>query len=210
MTSYGAWFSVSWFFFTYCEARLDTIFTEYGSRAAATSRASACSDSCISRCDASEGTTAARFRYTAPRGRQGTAGTVVGCPRLCSWCAPARAARTSHLLLDEAQLVPEGSVELEQWVWAYGRIPNRIDRPGSIWVWWGPVVSVSNHLELELPLQIVACPRTTPTCTPSELVARYRFFPREQDDGWQPCSAWPTASRWTAPPAPPAVEVASC
>jgi len=30
VTSYGGWFSVSWFFFTYCEARIDTIFTEYG------------------------------------------------------------------------------------------------------------------------------------------------------------------------------------
>ena len=30
MTSYGGWFSISWFFFTYAEARIDTIFTEYG------------------------------------------------------------------------------------------------------------------------------------------------------------------------------------
>ena len=30
MNSYGAWFSVSWFFFTYCEARIDVTFNEYG------------------------------------------------------------------------------------------------------------------------------------------------------------------------------------
>jgi len=30
VTSYGGWFSISWFFFTYAEARIDTIFTEYG------------------------------------------------------------------------------------------------------------------------------------------------------------------------------------
>ncbi len=30
VTSAGAWFSISWFFFTYCEARLDTIYTDYG------------------------------------------------------------------------------------------------------------------------------------------------------------------------------------
>jgi len=30
VNSYGAWFSVSWFFFTYAEVRLDTIFTEFG------------------------------------------------------------------------------------------------------------------------------------------------------------------------------------
>ncbi len=30
VTSYGTWFSVSWFFFPYAEVRVDTIFTEYG------------------------------------------------------------------------------------------------------------------------------------------------------------------------------------
>ena len=108
------------------------------------------------------------------------------------WCAlvlllgaPAHAARSFHLFLDESQLIPEGGVELEQWVWAYGRIPNRIERPASIWLWWGPVVSVSNHLELELPLQIVSVPEETYLHSIG-LVARYRIFPREDDHGWQP------------------------
>jgi hypothetical protein len=30
VNSYGAWASVSWFFFTYCEARIDVTFNEYG------------------------------------------------------------------------------------------------------------------------------------------------------------------------------------
>jgi len=30
VNSYGAWFSVSWFFFTYCEARIDVTFNDYG------------------------------------------------------------------------------------------------------------------------------------------------------------------------------------
>lgn len=101
------------------------------------------------------------------------------------WVAPARAARTSHLFLDESQLIPEGGIELEQWVWAYGRIPNRIDRPASMWLWWGPAVSLSNHLELQLPLQVVAVPDSTYLHSLS-LVARYRIFPREDDQGWQP------------------------
>src|SRR5678815_2916070 len=87
---------------------------------------------------------------------------VVGTARLARWIlalvlllgAPVRAARTFHLFLDESQLLPEGSIELEQWVWAYGRIPNRTDVPASIWLWWGPAIAVSNHLELELPLQV--------------------------------------------------------
>ncbi|HSP18569.1 MAG TPA: hypothetical protein VLQ79_03585 [Myxococcaceae bacterium] len=30
VNSASAWFSVAWFFFTYCEARVDTVFTEFG------------------------------------------------------------------------------------------------------------------------------------------------------------------------------------
>jgi hypothetical protein len=123
----------------------------------------------------------------------GTLRAVVGTARLARWLvalvlllvAPARAARTNHLFLDESQLIPEGSIELEQWVWAYGRIPNRIGRPASIWVWWGPAISISNHFELELPLQIVAIPDDTYLHS-FGAVLRYRIFPREQDDGWQP------------------------
>ena len=55
-----------------------------------------------------------------------------------------------------------------------------------MWLWWGPVVSVSNHLEFELPLQVVAHPRRHRTCDSLGLVVRYRIFPREDDDGWQP------------------------
>lgn len=123
----------------------------------------------------------------------GTLSLVARRARLARWLAalllllvaPARAARTSHLFLDESQLVPEGGIELEQWVWAYGRVPNRIDRPASMWLWWGPAISVSNHLEFELPLQVVAIPDETYLHSIG-LVARYRIFPREDDDGWQP------------------------
>jgi hypothetical protein len=97
----------------------------------------------------------------------------------------ARAARVNHLFIDESQLVPEGGVELEQWVWSYGRIPEVTDRAASIWVWWAPVVAVSPHLELQLPLQLVSLPQLFYLHS-IELVARYRIFPREQDDGLQP------------------------
>jgi hypothetical protein len=105
-------------------------------------------------------------------------GLVLACPA-------AQAARVNHLFIDESQLVPEGGVELEQWVWSNGRIPDVIDRPASIWVWWAPVVAVSSHLELQLPLQLTSFPDLTYLHS-IELVARYRLFPREQDDGLQP------------------------
>ena len=116
-------------------------------------------------------------RCTLP-GRMFAVALVLACPA-------AQAARVNHLFIDESQLVPEGGVELEQWVWAYGRIPEVIDRPAAIWVWWAPVVAVSSHLELQLPLQLVSVPNTTYLHS-IELVARYRLFPREQDDGFQP------------------------
>ena len=123
----------------------------------------------------------------------GTLPSVLGRSRLARWLvalllllvAPARAARTNHLFLDESQLIPEGGIELEQWVWAYGRIPNRSGQAASMWLWWGPAISVSNHLEFELPLQVVSVPEDTYLHSLS-LVVRYRIFPREDDQGWQP------------------------
>jgi hypothetical protein len=107
--------------------------------------------------------------------------------------SPALADRTNHLFLDETQLVPEGDVELQQWVWAQGQIPSLSRDHGNYystyyttgWVWFGPTVGISSHLELSLPLVVVATPEQT-VLNSISLVARYRFFSREQDDGFQP------------------------
>ena len=118
-----------------------------------------------------------------------------------------RAARTFHLFLDEAQLVPEGSIELEQWVWAYGRIPNRIDRPASMWLWWGPVVSMSNHLEFELPLQMVSIPERLYLHSIS-LTARYRFVPGSTTRAGSRCSVVAYQQPLDRAAGPPALEAA--
>jgi len=99
--------------------------------------------------------------------------------------AGARGARTSHLFMDESQLLPEGDVELENWVWAEGRIPNKPGRPVTTWIWIAPVVGFTSHLELQLPVQLVGVPEYGVIDTIS-LVARYRFFSREDEDGLQP------------------------
>jgi hypothetical protein len=98
---------------------------------------------------------------------------------------PALADRTNHLFLDETQTLPEGDIELQQWVWAEGKIPNLPYQYVSDWVWFGPTVGISSHLELSLPLVVVATPEQT-VLNSISLVARYRFFPREQDEGFQP------------------------
>ncbi len=106
-------------------------------------------------------------------------------PVLSLAAVPAWADRTSHLFLDETQVLPEGDVELEQWVWAQGQIPSQAGRYVSDWVWTAPVVGISSHLELSLPLVLVATSDQT-VLNSLSLVARYRLFPREQDDGFQP------------------------
>jgi len=136
------------------------------------------------------------LRFTPPR-------SLLAAALLLSF--PATAARTSHLFLDESQLVPEGSLELEQWIWAYGRIPSEDKRPASIWVWWGPALALTNHLELELPLQLVSVPSATNLYSLS-LVARYRFFPREDDTGFQPLIRIAYEQPLTNYAGPPSVE----
>ena len=98
---------------------------------------------------------------------------------------PALAGRTAHLLTEESQIVPEGGVELEQWLWAKERSPDSPTRPVVKWMWWGPVVGVSPQLELSAPLQI-ANTTSGMVFASLELDARYRLVPRENDLGFQP------------------------
>ncbi len=98
---------------------------------------------------------------------------------------PAFADRTSHLFVDETQVLPEGDVELENWVWTQGQIPSSYHPFTTGWIWFGPTVGISNHLELSLPITVYATSQVMKLNSIS-LVARYRLFPREQDDGLQP------------------------
>ena len=115
--------------------------------------------------------------------RSALSGVIVVAWLACS--PPAQAGRTSHLLARESQIVPEGDVELEQWLWGEGRVPNRPSRPVIQWVWWAPVVGVSPNLELAFPLQLVSGSEAL-SLESFGIDARYRFFPREQDEGLQP------------------------
>jgi hypothetical protein len=98
---------------------------------------------------------------------------------------PTWAGRTNHLFLDESQTLPEGDVELENWFWVQGQVPNIPGLYVSDWVSLGPTVGISSQLELSLPLTLVATPAQT-VLNSISLVARYRFVPREQDQGFQP------------------------
>lgn len=97
----------------------------------------------------------------------------------------AEAGRRPFLIAYDAEIVPEGDVELEQWVWAESKVPANPDRPVTYWLWMSPVVGITNHLELALPVQFVATSGATFLDSIFAEV-RYRIFSRERDSGFQP------------------------
>jgi len=100
------------------------------------------------------------------------------------WPANAFAGRRPFLLAYDTEIIPEGDVELEQWLWSESKIPARPSVPARYWIYWSPVFGMSNHVELLLPVQISASSTSTNLQMLSAEV-RYRFFPREQEGGFQ-------------------------
>ena len=110
---------------------------------------------------------------------------VVACIMGLTWAAPAQAGRRPFIWTFDTDIVPKGDVELEQWLWARSRAPGVPDRPSVYWIWWGPVLGLSQHLELALPFQVRAN-RTVTQLESFEADFRYRLFPRGDDRAFQP------------------------
>jgi hypothetical protein len=98
--------------------------------------------------------------------------------------AAAIAGRRPFLQAYDTEILPEGDVELEQWVWSESKIPARPQVTARYWVYWSPVIALSNHLELYLPVQWVANSGNVWLDSLSAEL-RYRLLPREQDGGFQ-------------------------
>jgi hypothetical protein len=89
--------------------------------------------------------------------------------------APAWAGRTHYGWLYGSEVNPEGGVELESWIF------ERNHRAGSdeTALWWAPVIGVTEHLELAIPVELtwhrsdVSAPVTQISRWGAE--ARYRF-----------------------------------
>lgn len=106
----------------------------------------------------------------------------VALPRL------AQAGQRAFTWAYDTEIVPEGEVELETWLWARSRSPASPTRTARYWIWWGPVFGLTDHLELNLPLQIVswAAPYGQQTQLESfEADLRYRLKPRTSQDPLQ-------------------------
>ncbi|NVJ08312.1 hypothetical protein HUW63_24120 [Myxococcus sp. AM001] len=111
--------------------------------------------------------------------------TVVACIAGLTWAAPAQAGRRPFIWTFDTEIVPKGDVELEQWLWARSRAPSAPDRPSVYWIWWGPVIGLSQHLELAIPFQVRAN-QTDTQLESFEADFRYRLFPRGDDGAFQP------------------------
>lgn len=87
----------------------------------------------------------------------------------------------------DTQTVPQGDVELEQWLWVRGK-PDPDVLPGykaAYWIWWGPVMGVTDHLEVATPFQAFANANAF-WLESFEVDARYRIFSRNDDGKLQP------------------------
>lgn len=110
---------------------------------------------------------------------------VVACVMAVTWAAPAHAGRRPFIWTYDTEIVPKGDVELEQWLWARTRAPAFPERPSVYWIWWAPIIGVSQQLELALPFQVRAN-RTVTELESFEADLRFRLFPRGDDRAFQP------------------------
>ncbi|WP_164017446.1 hypothetical protein [Pyxidicoccus trucidator] len=110
---------------------------------------------------------------------------VMACLVGLAWAAPAEAGRRPFIWTFDTEITPKGDVELEQWLWARSRAPAFPERPSAYWIWWGPVLGLSQHLELAIPFQVRAN-RDVTELESFEADFRYRLFPRGDDRAFQP------------------------
>jgi len=81
----------------------------------------------------------------------------------------------------DTNIVSTGNIELEQWLWIAGPwVGNNADW----WVWWGPVVGATPHIEVAVPFQILSSGGQT-SLDSFDADFRFRLFPQDDRDGFQ-------------------------
>ena len=97
----------------------------------------------------------------------------------------AHAGRRPFTWAYDTTIVPDGEMELEQWLWMRGRNVEDPQLPAHYWIWWGPVFGIGDHLELNLPFQIISTGGGGTWLDDFEVDLRYRLKPRLNNDNWQ-------------------------
>lgn len=97
----------------------------------------------------------------------------------------AEAGRRPFLSLLDTEMLPEGDLELEQWLWVVRPPRSKPEGRDTTWLWWGPVFSPSSHLEVAVPIQLVSDP-THIWLESFDVDVRWRAFPREDLSPLQP------------------------
>lgn len=125
---------------------------------------------------------------------------VMACAMGLAWTMPAQAGRRPFIWTFDTEIVPKGDIELEQWLWARSRAPDVPERPSVYWIWWGPVLGLSQRLELALPFQVRAT-RNVTELDSFDADFRFRLFPRGDDRPFQPLvrAVWHQAIRGSSP-----------
>ncbi|MEN9799250.1 MAG: hypothetical protein RL653_2946 [Pseudomonadota bacterium] len=100
-------------------------------------------------------------------------------------CVPAEAGKRPYIWSFGTETVPEGVVELEQWMWSKSRVPASPTSRAVNWLWWAPVFGVSQHLEVAVPFQVRAGAGRPTELESFELDARLRLKPRTSQDPFQ-------------------------
>jgi hypothetical protein len=78
--------------------------------------------------------------------RRATATILTAATLLVS--APAEAGRRPFIWVWDTEVLHEREVEVEQWVWEMN-----LGGPKSAWLWWAPVIGITDNIELAIPIE---------------------------------------------------------
>jgi hypothetical protein len=84
----------------------------------------------------------------------------------------------------DTNIVSTGNIELEQWLWIEGPQNGAANSNPEYWVWWGPVVGVTQHIEVAVPFQIHSAGTSTSLAS-FDADFRFRLFSQDDRDGFQ-------------------------
>ena len=113
--------------------------------------------------------------------------------------APAHAGRTDYGWLFGTEMMPERTVELQTWTYEENGRPGVLDETS---LWWGPVIGITDQLEISLPIE--ATWRAGSTATTPSTPATFALTDYGVDVRYRLVSADPVA----AGPVVPLVRVA--